>query len=156
MSVLLPALQGVGAMDNLLSKPVSFSTYMDLFTENYTDLLALLGGSFKPAKIGGAHSYIAFTPLRKNKYTMAMRMTYKVLKNNGDVAVEPLDAIIYIYNDTWQAELIKVCGVLREQLKAYESMGIVVRRWLLNALLHRILKSVAEQVTATAERRETN
>lgn len=146
--MLLPALKNVGEMDALLSRPVSFSAYMDIFADNYTDLLVLLGGSFKPMTIHGKYSRTTFTPLRKRKWTMAMRITYEVLREDGSAAVAPLDAVVHIYYDTWQVELVKVYGVLRNKLQAYDAQGAIVKRWLLNTFLRRVLKTIAYQVTS--------
>ena len=140
---MLPAMKGVGALDNLLSRPVSFSDYMQVFSDNYMLLLDLFGSSLEPVCIGDKRSYIRFTPLRKSEYTTAVRMSYRVLKDDGGVAVAPMDAIIYIYYDTWQAELVKPVGALQRQLRPYEILGRAVRRWLLNAFLRRVLRTIS-------------
>lgn len=151
MNALFPAFRGVGTLDDLLNEPVSFPAYMELFSENYSNLLVLLGGSIKPIRIKSKHSEITFRLIRKKKYTAMLRMTYKIFKNNGENAVTPLDAIIYIYYDTWQAELVKVRGVFNEQLKTYEEFGMIVRRWLLNAFLRRILETLNARQAVTSE-----
>lgn len=143
--MLLPAMRGVGELDNLLSRPVSFSDYMQVFSDNYAILFDLLGDASEPVSIGDRRAHVRFTPLRRNAYTTEIRMSYRVSTEDGGVAVALMDAILYIYYDTWQAELIKPAGVLRRQLRPYDRLGRAVRRWLLNAFLRRVLRTIALQ-----------
>lgn len=143
MSVLFPAMRGVGDMDALLSKPVSFAEYMKVFSDNYKRLSELLGGSFESARLGDDRAYVDFARVAANEYTTAMRVSYRVLSDDGKPMVAPLDAVLYIYCDTWQVELVKPVGMLRRQLRPYEMLGAVVYKWVLNAFLNRALRTIA-------------
>ena len=142
MTILIPAACGIGDLDELLRRPVSFSDYMRVFEDNYTHLERLLARADEPACFGNGRARIHFAPLGKNEYTTTVRMAYTVLRRDGAVAVEPLSAVVNIYHDTWQAELVRPYGALSKRLEPYLAFGMYVRKWLLNAFLRQVLRAV--------------